>query len=65
MIVNIEQEYSNCISKGWEKLSDLTKDIFKLNRHPERTYDAISLLSIQFLQDKLKNLEMPDSSHSD
>ncbi|MHC4571743.1 MAG: hypothetical protein ACYS0C_06675, partial [Planctomycetota bacterium] len=58
----IEQEYSDHISDGWEKLSDLTEDIFKLHHQPEHTYDAISLLSMQFLQDKLKSLEITDSS---
>lgn len=62
MVVNIEQEYSNYISNGWEKFSDITSDISKLHRHPERTYNAISRLSIEFLQDKLKSLERPDRS---
>jgi len=65
VIVNIEKEYSDYISNGWEKLSYITRDVFKLHQNPQSTYDAISLLSIQFLQDKLKNLEIPDSSHSD
>ncbi|MHC4498296.1 MAG: hypothetical protein ACYS21_04185 [Planctomycetota bacterium] len=63
MVVNIEQEYSNHIANGWEKFSDVTSDIFKVQQHPERTYNAISRLSIKFLRDKLKNLEIPDSSH--
>lgn len=62
MVVNIEQEYSNYIANGWEKFSDVTSDIFKVQQRPERTYNAISRLSIKFLRDKLKNLEIPDSS---
>jgi hypothetical protein len=62
MMVNIEEEYSDYISDGWEKLSYITRDIFKLHGHPESTYNAISLLSIEFLRDKLKSLEIRDGS---
>ena len=62
MMVNIEEEYSDYISNGWEKLSYITRDIFKLHGQPERTYNAISLLSIEFLRDKLKSLEIRDGS---
>jgi len=60
-MVNIEEEYSDYISNGWEKLSYITRDVFKLHHQPERTYNAISLLSIEFLTDKLKNLEIQDA----
>jgi len=62
VIVNIEKEYSDYISNGWEKLSYITRDVFKLHEDSQRTYDAISLLSMEFLQDKLRSLEIPENS---
>lgn len=62
MVVNIEKEYSDYISNGWEKLSYITRDVFKLHEDSQRTYDAISLLSMEFLQDKLRSLEIPENS---
>jgi hypothetical protein len=62
VVVNIEKEYSDYISNGWEKLSYITRDVFKLHEDSQRTYDAISLLSMEFLQDKLRSLEIPENS---
>lgn len=61
MVVDVEQEYNSYICKGWEKLSDATKNILKFHRKQERAYNTISLWSIQFLQSKLENLETEKS----
>ena len=60
MMVNIEKEYSDYISNGWQELSDEIKDIFKPELNLQHTYDAISLCSIEFLQEKLKSLEIQE-----
>ena len=57
MVVDIEQEYSDYISGVWQKFSDTTRDIFKRRRNLESTYDAMSLCSNEFLQEKLQTLE--------
>jgi len=59
--VNIEQEYNDYISKGWQKFSDITTDILKLDQDMQHTYDAISLCSIEFLQEKLKSLQVQET----
>jgi len=59
--VNIEQEYSDYISKNWQKFSDITTDIFKLDQDMQHTYDAISLCSIEFLRAKLKRLQVQET----
>ena len=61
MTVNIEQEYSDYISKGWQKFSDVSRDIFKLDDDLQDTYDAISLCSVEFLQERLESLEVQES----
>ena len=61
MTVNIEQEYSDYISKGWQRFSDVTRDIFKLDEDLQHAYDAISLCSIEFLQQKLESLKVQGS----
>lgn len=61
MVVDVEEEYNSYISRGWQKLSGVTKNILKFHRKQERAYNTISLRSIQFLQSKLKNLETEES----
>jgi len=56
MVVNIEQEYDDYICNRWQKLSDVTKNI--LSPHQKSQYtQMISQWSIQFLHDKLENLD--------
>jgi len=62
MLVDIEPEYNDFIRNNWHKLSGPTKDILKFHQKPNYTYNIISLLSIRFLQLKLKNLETKKTS---
>ena len=57
MVADIEQEYSSFLCNVWQETSDMAKLDFELHPELERTYDAISLASSQFLQEKLKTLE--------
>jgi NRPS condensation-like uncharacterized protein len=61
VVANIEQEYSNYVCSVWQETSDIAKLNFELHLEPERTYDAISLASSQFLQEKLKALEAEET----
>jgi len=58
VIANIEQEYSNYVCNVWQEISDVAKYSLELHQDPEHTYDVISLASNQFLQEKLKALEL-------
>jgi hypothetical protein len=62
VFVDIEQEYKNYIYDGWQKFSDVTTDISGPGQALQHTYDAISQCSIQFLKEKLDNLEAQDNS---
>jgi hypothetical protein len=62
-MVDIEQEYSDHVYDGWAMLSDSDPDIFRLHRHPDIAYNTISLSSIEFLQEKLRELETEDLNH--
>lgn len=60
--VNIAQEYSKHVCTSWQKLSELTRDIFKPHpkheiSHHRDMFQTVSMSSIQFLQEKLKSLE--------
>jgi len=57
MVADIEQEYDSYICNVWKEASDIAKLDFEPHPDPECTYDAISLASGQFLQEKLKTLE--------
>ncbi|MHC4455663.1 MAG: hypothetical protein ACYS0I_01020 [Planctomycetota bacterium] len=61
VVANVEQEYHNYISERWERLSDVTGDIFKDDQDLQDAYDTISQWSVEFLQDKLKSLETEES----
>ena len=58
MVANIEQEYSNYVCKVWQEIADVSKDSLKPHQELEHTYNAISMASSQFLQEKLKALEV-------
>lgn len=60
-VADIEQEYSSYLCNVWQETSDIAKLNFELHPEPERTYDAISLASSQFLQEKLKILEVEET----
>ncbi len=61
MVADIEQEYDSYVCNVWQEASDIAKLDFELHADPERTYDAISLASSQFLQEKLKALEAEET----
>lgn len=61
MVADIEQEYSSYVCNVWQETSDIAKLNCELHPEPERTYDAISLVSSQFLQEKLKTLEAEET----
>ena len=53
---SIEREYYDYVCSAWMKISDVMKDGLELH-HPEHTYNFISEGTIQFLQDKMENIE--------
>lgn len=53
---NIEREYYDYVCSVWMKISDVMKDDLELH-HPEHTYNLVSEGTIQFLQDKMENIE--------
>jgi len=61
MVADIEQEYSGYVCNVWQETSDIAKLNCELHPEPGRTYDAISLASSQFLQEKLKTLEAEET----
>ena len=61
MVADIEQEYCSYVCNVWQEIPDIAKLNFELHPEPERTYDAISLASSQFLQEKLKTLEAEET----
>jgi hypothetical protein len=61
MVADIEQEYCSYVCNVWQETPDIAKLNFELHPEPERTYDAISLASSQFLQEKLKTLEAEET----
>lgn len=58
MVANIEQEYSNYVCNVWQEISDISNHSLEQHQEPEQMYDAISVASNQFLQEKLKALEV-------
>lgn len=58
MVANIEQEYSNYVCNVWQEISNISKHSLEQHQEPEQMYDAISVASNQFLQEKLKALEV-------
>ena len=61
MVADIEQEYSSYVCNVWQETPNIAKLDFELHPEPERTYDAISLASSQFLQEKMKTLEAEET----
>ncbi len=62
MVANLEQEYSSYVCNVCQETSDITKLDFELHPQAERTYDALSLAASQFLQGRLKALEVEEGS---
>jgi hypothetical protein len=58
VVANIEQEYSNYVCNVWQEISNISKLSLEQHQEPEQMYDAISVASNQFLQEKLKALEV-------
>lgn len=58
MVANIEQEYSNYVCNVWQEIADGSKYSLEPHQEQEHTYNAISVASDQFLQEKLKALEV-------
>jgi len=58
VVANIEQEYSNYVCNVLQEISNISKHSLELHQEPEQMYDAISVASNQFLQEKLKALEV-------
>jgi len=56
-IIDIEHEYNDYLCDVWQQLSKQTKNFGDANGQLKETYDAVSTGSIQFLKDKLENLE--------
>ena len=52
MVANIEQEYSNYVCNVWQEISNISKHSLEQHQEPEQMYDAISVASNQFLQEK-------------
>jgi hypothetical protein len=61
MIADIEQEYGGYVCNIWQEIPDIVKLNCEPHPDPECTYDAISLASGQFLQEKLKTLEAEEA----
>ena len=62
MVANIEQEYSNYVCNVWQEISNTSKHSPELHQDQEQMYDAISVASNQFLQEKLKALDVEKDS---
>ncbi|MCP4263695.1 MAG: hypothetical protein GY774_40230 [Planctomycetes bacterium] len=58
MVANIEQEYSNYVCHIWQEIADVSKYSLEPHQELEHTYNTISVASNQFLQEKLKALEV-------
>jgi len=58
VVANIEQEYSNYVCNVWQEIADVSKDSLEPHQEIEHTYNTISAASNQFLQEKLKALEV-------
>jgi hypothetical protein len=56
-IIDIEHEYNGYLCDVWQDLSGQTKNFGVTAEQLKETYDVVSTGSIQFLKDKLKNLE--------
>ena len=57
VVKDIEQEYSDYVSNIWQEMSNISKHSLQHPQRTEQLYGAISVASIQFLQEKLKALE--------
>ena len=58
MVANIEQEYSNYVCSVWQEITDISNHNLELHQEIEDTYNTISAASNQFLQEKLKALNI-------
>lgn len=57
LIIDIEHEYNGYLCDVWQRLSKQTKNFGDANGQLNDTYNMVSAGSIQFLKDRLEDLE--------